>query len=110
MADQRRYPRVPVTRSVRIEIGSGAVVQARMVNISQEGVALRYEAPAEVGARLELNFSLIVRGRMVEYCVACVARYKHLSSHGDVIGLHSWSWSRLLESICATSSRIKRSM
>ena len=58
-----------------------------MVNISQDGLALLYDAPAEVGARLELNFSLVVRGRVVEFRVACVARYNHLSSHGYVIGL-----------------------
>lgn len=87
MADQRQFPRVAVTRPVRIKTSSGAVVQARMVNISQDGMALFYDAPAEVGAQLELSFSLVVRGRVVEYRVACVARYNHLSGRGYVIGL-----------------------
>lgn len=87
MSEQRRHPRVAVTRPVRIRTSSGAVAQARMVNISQDGIALLYDAPAELGAKLELSFSLIVRGRQVDYRVACVARYNHLSSRGYVIGL-----------------------
>ena len=87
MSDQRRCPRVPVSRSVRIKTSAGTVARARMVNISQDGVALLYDAPAEIGAKLELSFSLVVRGRQVEYRIACVARYNHLSSRGYVIGL-----------------------
>ena len=38
--EHRRYPRVPVTRPVRIRTSSGAVVRARLVNISQDGAEL----------------------------------------------------------------------
>lgn len=84
--DLRRYPRVSVTRPVRIRISSGAVVQARMVNISQGGAAVMYEVPAEIGATLELSFTLVVRGREIEFHERCVARYNHLSSRGYIIG------------------------
>ena len=86
--DQRRHPRVPVTRPVRIRISSGAVVQARMVNISEDGVAVLYDSPAEVGARLGLTFTLVVRGREIEFHERCVAVYNHLGSNGYIIGFH----------------------
>ena len=84
--DLRRYPRVPVVRPVRIRTSSGVVVQARMVNISQGGVAVLYEAPAEIGANLELSFNLVVRGREIEFHERCVACYNYLSSSGYIIG------------------------
>lgn len=84
--DLRRYPRVSVTRPVRIRISSGAVVQARMLNISQDGAAVLYEVPAEIGATLELSFSLVVRGREVQFRERCIARYNHLGSSGYIIG------------------------
>lgn len=86
MDDLRRYPRVTVTRPVRIRTSSGAVVRARMVNVSQGGTAVLYESPAEIGATLELTFTLVVRGREVEFCERCIARYNHLSSSGYIIG------------------------
>ncbi|MBI5040867.1 MAG: PilZ domain-containing protein [Gammaproteobacteria bacterium] len=86
MDDLRHYPRVSVTRPVRIRLSSGAVVQARMVNISQGGAAVLYEVPAELGANLELTFSLVVRGREIQFHERCVARYNHLSSSGYIIG------------------------
>lgn len=85
--DQRRYPRVQVTRPVRIRTSDGTVVRARMVNISQDGMAVLYESPAEIGATLEVRFTLTVRGREIEFCERVVARYNHLSSNGYVIGL-----------------------
>jgi len=84
--ENRRYPRVPVTRPVRIRTSSGAVVRARMVNISQDGVAVLYESPAEIGAQLEIAFSLLVRGREVAFQERVVAVYNHLSSNGYIIG------------------------
>lgn len=84
--DLRHYPRVSVTRPVRIRTSSGAVVQARMVNISQGGVAVQYEAPAELGATLELSFTLTVRGREVDFHERCIAQYNYLSSGGYIIG------------------------
>lgn len=84
--DQRRHPRVPVTRPVRIRTSGGAVVQARMVNISQDGLAVLYDSPAEVGARLELAFSLLVRGKEVEFHERCAAVYNYLSGNGYIIG------------------------
>lgn len=84
--DLRRYPRVSLTRPVRIRTSSGAVVHARMVNISQGGVAVLYESPAEIGATLELAFSLPVRGREVDFHERCVALYNYLSSGGYIIG------------------------
>lgn len=85
-SDTRRYPRVPVTRPVRIRTSGGSLVQARLVNISEGGVGVLYESPAEIGAVLELNFSLVVRGREVEFQERCVARYNYLSGNGYIIG------------------------
>ena len=85
-ADLRRYPRVPITRPVSIRTSSGALVRARLVNISQDGVAVSYESPAEIGATLELAFTLQVRGREIELRERCVARYNHLGGQGYIIG------------------------
>lgn len=84
--ESRRYPRVPVTRPVRIRTSGGTVVQARMVNVSEGGVGVLYESPAEIGAVLELSFSLVVRGREVEFRERCAACYNYLSGNGYIIG------------------------
>lgn len=86
MNDLRRYPRVAVVRPVWIRTSSGAVVQARSTNLSQGGIAVAFEAPAEIGATLELSFSLTVRGRQVDFRVKGIARFNHLSSNGYIIG------------------------
>lgn len=86
--EQRRHPRVPVTRPVRIRTSGGVVVQARMVNISEGGVAVLYDSPAEIGARLELAFTLVVRGREIAFNERCVAVYNYLGSNGYIIGFN----------------------
>lgn len=86
MKDLRNYPRVVINRPIRIKTSSGAVVQARMANISQGGIAVFYEAPAEIGATLELSFSLMVRGRQIDFKLKAIARYNYLSGNGYVIG------------------------
>lgn len=87
MSDYRKFPRVAITRPIRIKTSGGTVVQARMANISQGGVAITYEAPAEIGATLELLFGLPIRGRQVDFKIRAIARYNHLSSRGYIIGL-----------------------
>lgn len=84
--ENRRHPRVPVARPVRIRTSGGAVVQGRTVNVSVTGVALLYEAPAELGAVLELTFSLPLRGREVEVRERGVAVYNYLTREGYVVG------------------------
>lgn len=84
--DHRRCPRVAIARPVRIRLGSGTVVQARTVNISMAGIAVLYEAPAEIGAVLELGFTLPVRGRDVEFRERGVAIYNYLTGDGYIIG------------------------
>lgn len=86
MNDLRSYPRVAVVRPVWIRTSSGAVVQARSTNISQGGLAVSFESPAEIGATLELSFSLIVRGQQVDFRVQGTACFNHLSSNGYIIG------------------------
>lgn len=86
MSDLRSYPRVSLNLPVRIRTSSGVIVQARMANISQGGAAVVYESPAEIGATLELSFSLVVRGRQVDFRLRSTARYNHLSSRGYIIG------------------------
>lgn len=86
LTDLRSYPRVSLNLPVRIRTSGGVVVQARLTNISQGGAAVVYEAPAEIGATLELAFSLGVRGRQVDFRVRGIARYNHLSGRGYIIG------------------------
>ena len=85
--EQRRSPRVTINRPVRIRTSSGALVQARLVNISQQGVGVFFTAPAEIGASLELSFTLPMRGRELEIRERCIARYNYLSNQGYIIGL-----------------------
>lgn len=86
MSDLRSYPRVRINRPVQVRLSSGSRVQARMVNICQGGMAILYEAPAEIGATLRLSFSLPIRGRAIDFNVESVARYNYLSSQGYIIG------------------------
>lgn len=84
--EHRRFPRVTINRPVRIHTSSGSVVQARAVNISEEGIAVFFYAPAEIGATLELSFSLAIRSRTIEVRERCVARFNYLSNEGYIIG------------------------
>ncbi len=84
--DHRRFPRVTINRPVRIRTSSGTVVQARLVNISQEGVGVFFSAPAEIGVTLELAFTLPIRNREIEIRERCIACYNYLSNQGYIIG------------------------
>ena len=85
-SEQRRFPRVTINRPVRIRTSSGTVVQARAVNISEEGIGVFFYAPAEIGATLELAFSLPIRNRTIEIRERCTARFNYLSNQGYIIG------------------------
>ena len=110
MSDLRKFPRVVITRPLRIKTSGGTVVQARMANISQGGVAVIYEAPAEIGATLELLFGLPVRGRQIDFKVRAVARYNHLSSRGYIIGFEFVGLDRHESESIREFVAIKRSM
>ncbi len=85
---RRRHERVAADRPVTVRAPSGIRVKARLVDISLGGVAIRFEAPADPGTRLELRFLLpVARNRLKELEVRGVVRHRRVQRDGFVMGL-----------------------
>lgn len=57
--DQRTSPRTDVYARVAVCLPCARMVMATIVNISADGVLLRYDAPLEVGGRCQLSLPVL---------------------------------------------------
>lgn len=58
MSGQRSHDRVFLDRAIAVQLSSGKIIQARLVNLSAGGLGILYPAPAEPGSTLGLHFQL----------------------------------------------------
>lgn len=58
MSGQRDHDRVFLDRAIAVQLSSGKIIQARLVNLSAGGLGILYPAPAELGSTLGLHFVL----------------------------------------------------
>jgi hypothetical protein len=62
---ERPRARARVDRRATIRLSRGLRVVVRAVDLSTTGIGILYSAPAEVGARLEIELGLPVDGRLI---------------------------------------------
>jgi c-di-GMP-binding flagellar brake protein YcgR len=77
--EKRQHPRVPIDRPVRLTLQDGSTVRARMVNISVEGIGIRYPGEATAGTALELDFTLLFNNET--HSIHAEARVSHCYLH-----------------------------
>lgn len=92
--NQRRSPRVPVQRPVRIGLSSGTSVSGLLVNLSIGGAGFVYEAPAQIGAVLHFAFVLNWANQTHLIKAAGTVRHCHLTPKGFFTGVE---WQNLDE-------------
>ncbi len=87
-ANRRQYKRAAITRGVRIFLSDGSSVYAKIVNLSIAGVGIVYDMPAEHGAKLRLEFSLVGDNDVLDsISTQAVVRHTHLVNNRYYIGM-----------------------
>lgn len=87
MNEQRREIRVNMERSIVVKLSSGQVIRARLVNLSTGGLALRYPAPAEIGAQLDLQFQLPGSETPATLSIKGIVRHCHVHREDFITGI-----------------------
>lgn len=73
--------RLPVDRPVFIRLTDGRCVTARIVSISAAGLGIRFRAPGEIGAKLDLRFLLPVKLHLHEVSAKARITHSHLTNN-----------------------------
>ncbi len=83
-SDSRNNSRVNLNRPILIHLSNGETVKAHMINISSDGLAFEYPAPAEAGATFVLLFQLVGKDGIVNIQAEGIARHSHVRSESFV--------------------------
>lgn len=86
MKDHRKHRRIAVDRLVRIRLGSGEELTARMINLSAGGLGIRYPEPARKGAVLTVCFRMNLNGFPDQFESRALVRHNHLTRDGYIVG------------------------
>jgi c-di-GMP-binding flagellar brake protein YcgR len=87
MINRRKSDRISVDRSVQIKLSDDKVVHARMINISEGGLAIRYGASAQVGAVLQLQFTIPADDIITDITTKAKVTHHHFTQYGYYIGM-----------------------
>ena len=71
--------RIPVYRPVFIKLSNGRIATAKIVNISEHGIGIVFNAPGKVGADLDVRFLLPVKCRLFEITATAKLTHCHVS-------------------------------
>ncbi len=74
-------------RSIAVKLSSGQTIQAQLVNLSTGGLALRYPAPGEIGAQLDLQFQLPGTDMPATLTVTGIVRHCHVYHEDFITGI-----------------------
>ena len=74
-------------RNIVVTLSSGRAIQARLVNLSTGGLALRYPAPGEIGAQLSLQFQLPSNEAPATLAVKGIVRHCHVHHEDFITGI-----------------------
>ncbi len=91
MKERRMAHRASANNRVSIYTVSGEVHKANLTNISATGLAIIFSAPADVGAKLLLKFSLFIGNKRKEFKIGCVVEHSHLKGNQYYIGVSFFS-------------------
>ncbi len=88
VVDERRtFDRVSVDRTISIQLSDGSSVKARMINISEKGLAILYGASAQVGAVLSLRFALSYKSVVHDISIKGTVKHSFFKGTSYCIGL-----------------------
>ena len=87
MNGQRKQFRVNVDRAIVIKLSSGKTIQARLINLSTGGLAIRYPAAGEIGAELGLIFQLPEENSLATINTSGIVRHSHVYHEDFITGI-----------------------
>lgn len=101
--ERRIYKRATINLGVKIHLSDGSYVHAKIVNISVAGVGLIYDMPAEMNAKLGLEFNILSEDRDVTAIkLQSIVRHTHLANNRYYIGLQFLNVPEETESLINT--------
>lgn len=87
MSEQRKQARVNVDRPIVIKLSNGDSIKARMINLSIGGLAIRYPAAGETGAKLGLLFQITAQQETVTINTKGIVRHSHVHHEDFITGI-----------------------
>ena len=87
MREHRKFVRLSVNRPLQITSASGTKLTAKLENVSTGGAGILSPVDAEVGAVLELRFTLLVSDKNHDFVVKGTVRHSHLKQNRYFLGI-----------------------
>ena len=87
MNGQRKQFRVNVDRAIVVKLSSGKSIQARLINLSTSGLAIRYPAAGELSAELGLIFQLPEDNTLATIITKGIVRHSHVHHEDFITGI-----------------------
>ena len=87
MNGQRKQLRVTLDRAIVVKLSNGESIQARLVNLSMGGLAIRYPAAGEIGAELGLIFQLPDEDALATISTRGIVRHCHVHHQDFITGI-----------------------
>lgn len=84
---QRKQVRVNLDRAIIVKLTNGTSIQARLVNLSMGGLAIRYPAAGELGAELGLIFQLPQENSLATISTKGIVRHCHVHHEDFITGV-----------------------
>ena len=88
MAEERRKKlRAAITRPVIIYLSNGSKVHAYIIDLAENGIAIKTAMPAGIGAELTFKFSFPLKNQTHDFVVKGKVIYCHLRADKYVSGI-----------------------
>ena len=84
--ENRRYPRALINRPGQVRVAAGPETNAQLIDVAEGGATLFCETPIDLGAEVELKFSLYTR-KQAACLVAGEVRHYFFNGKSHVIGV-----------------------
>jgi hypothetical protein len=87
MLERRIFHRISVDHIVNIKLSDGSNVKAKIINLSERGLAIIYGASAQIGDVLALTFSLSYQDITHDVIINGIVRHSYFKGSNYRIGL-----------------------
>lgn len=87
MKELRTSHRISVDRMVNIKLSDGSNIKAKMINLSERGLAIIFGAAAQIGDVLSLEFSLSYQDINHDVSLKGIVRHSYFKGSNYCIGL-----------------------
>jgi len=85
--ERRKKLRATITRPVIIYLSDGSKVHAYIVDLAENGIAIKTAIPAGVGAQLIFKFSFPLKNQTHDFTIKGKVIYSHLRADKYVSGI-----------------------